>query len=162
MPEQIPRVVFDCNVFVQGIANRHSAARQALRLFLADAIELFVSEDVLRELRDVLARPELRRRLPGINDRIVAALFIQLRAKAILISNVPEEYRYDRDPDDECYLNLAIITKAAYLVSRDNDLLDLMTAATEVALRFRNRYPFLRVMKAEDFVEEIAQQRSPT
>lgn len=75
---------------------------------------------------------------------------------------VPEEYRYDRDPDDECYLNLAIVTKAAYLVSRDNDLLDLMTTSTDVALRFRNRYPFLRIMKAEDFVGEIEEQRSQT
>jgi len=34
MPEDTPRVVFDCNVFVQGIANRRSSARKALRMFL--------------------------------------------------------------------------------------------------------------------------------
>lgn len=89
MPASLPRAVFDCNVFVQGLANRQSAARQALRWFFADAIELFVSEDVLQELRDVLARPELRRKLPGINERIVNALLTQLRAKAILINNGP-------------------------------------------------------------------------
>ncbi len=43
MPETIPRVVFDCNVFVHGIANRNSPARKALRLFFDGAILLFVS-----------------------------------------------------------------------------------------------------------------------
>jgi predicted nucleic acid-binding protein len=55
MPDPIPRVVFDCNVFVQGIANRHSPARKALRLFFDGAISLFVSEAILREVRNVLA-----------------------------------------------------------------------------------------------------------
>ena len=75
-----PRVVFDCNVFVQGIANRNSPARKALRLFFDGAISLFVSEAILREVRDVLSRPEVRHRLPGINDRIVNALLSKLEA----------------------------------------------------------------------------------
>src|SRR5712692_11707146 len=101
MPEPIPRVVFDCNVFVQGIANRNSPARQALRLFFDGAISLFVSEAILREVRNVLRRPEVRHRLPGINDRVVNAFLTKLEAKSILIMNVPEEYRYERDPDDK-------------------------------------------------------------
>ncbi len=101
MPEHAPRVVFDCNVFVQGIANRNSPARKALRLFFDGAISLFVSETILREVRDVLSRPEVRHQLPGIDDRIVSAVLTKLEAKAILITNVPEEYRYERDPDDE-------------------------------------------------------------
>jgi len=80
MPEQTPQVVFDCNVFVQGIANRNSPARKALRLFFDGAISLFVSEAILREVRDVLSRLEVRHRLPGINDRIVNALLSKLEA----------------------------------------------------------------------------------
>lgn len=156
MPEQTPRVVFDCNVFVQGIANRNSPARKALRLFFDDAISLFVSEAILREVRDVLSRPEVRRQLPGINDRIVHAFLAKLAVKAILITNVPEEYRYERDPDDEMYINLAIVASASYLVSRDQDLLDLMTTSTNVARQFRSRYPFLRMLKASDFILEMA------
>ena len=155
MPEPIPRVVFDCNVFVQGIANRNSPARKVLRLFFDGAISLFVSEAILREVRNVLRRPEVRHRLPGINDRVVNAFLTKLEAKSILITNVPEEYRYERDPDDEMYINLAIVANATHLVSRDQDLLDLVTTSTDVARQFRSRYPFLRIMKAADFIAEM-------
>ena len=92
MLEVSPRVVFDCNLFVQGIANRNSPARKALRLFFDGTILLFVSEPIIRELRDVLNRSEIRRRLPGINDRMVNAFLTKLEAKAILIANVPEDF----------------------------------------------------------------------
>ena len=155
MPELIPRVVFDCNLFVQGIANRNSPARKALRLFFNGEISLFVSEPIIREVREVLNRAELRRKLPGINDRIVNAFLTKMEAKAILIANVPEEFHYERDPDDEMYINLAIVSDATYLVSRDKDLLDLMTSSTDIALHFRSRYPFLRVMTAADFITAV-------
>ena len=100
-------------------------------------------------------RAEVRRQLPGINDRIVHAFLTKLEAKAILITNVPEEFHYERDPDDEMYINLAIVSNAAYLVSRDKDLLDLMTTSTDIARQFRSRYPFLLIMTAAAFITAI-------
>lgn len=66
---------------------------------------------------------------------------------------------YERDPDDEMYINLAIVANASYLVSRDQDLLDLVTTSTDVARQFRSRYPFLRIMKAADFIAEMESDR---
>ena len=86
MPELTPRVVFDCNLFVQGIANRNSPARKALRLFFNGDISLFVSEPIIREVRDVLNRAEVRRQLSGINDRIVNAVLTKLATNASLIT----------------------------------------------------------------------------
>jgi ectoine hydroxylase-related dioxygenase (phytanoyl-CoA dioxygenase family) len=48
MPELTPRVVFDCNLFVQGIANRNSPARKALRLFCNGDIALCERPDYSR------------------------------------------------------------------------------------------------------------------
>jgi predicted nucleic acid-binding protein len=73
----------------------------------------------------------------------------------ILIANVPEEFHHQRDPDDEMYINLAIVRNATYLVSRDKDLLDLMTTSTDVARRFRSRYPFLQITTAATFITAI-------
>src|ERR1041385_7138002 len=155
MPDLPPRVVFASNLFVQGIANRNSPARKALRLFFNGDISLFVSEPIIREVRDVLNRAEIRRKLPGINDRIVNAFLTKLEAKAILITNVPEEFHYERDPNDEMYINLAIVANATYLVSRDKDLLDLMTSSMDIARQFRSRYPFLRIMTPAVFITAI-------
>ena len=133
----------------------NSPARKALRLFFNGDISLFVSEAIIREVRDVLYRPELRRKVPGINDRIVNAFLTKLEAKAILLTNVPEEFHYERDPDDEMYINLAIVANATYLVSCDKDLLDLMTTSTDITRQFRSRYPFLRIITAADFITAI-------
>jgi len=81
-----PRVVFDCNLFVQGIANRNNPARKVLRLFFNEDISLFVSEPIIREGRDVLNRVELRRKLSGINDRIVNAFLTKQRRFSSLTS----------------------------------------------------------------------------
>jgi len=66
MPELTPRVVFDCNLFVQGIANRNSPARKALRLFFSGDISLFVSEPPLCTKKFKRARTVSRK--PGSNS----------------------------------------------------------------------------------------------
>src|SRR2546428_4163237 len=129
MPDELPRVVFDCNVFVQGAANRNSPARACLRLFFDGRISLFVSDSVLNEIRDVLTRPAVRKKLRGLTDRLVNALLQKIESQAILIRNVPEEFHYERDPKDEPYVNLAIVTGSTFLVSKDKDLLDLVSSA---------------------------------
>jgi predicted nucleic acid-binding protein len=116
MPELTPRVVFDCNLFVQGIANRNSPARKALRLFFNGDVSLFVSEPIIREVRDVLNRAEVRRQLPGINDRIVNAFLTKLEAKAILLANVRKNFITNAIPMMRC---ISISPSAACHISRE-------------------------------------------
>jgi predicted nucleic acid-binding protein len=100
-----------------------------------------------------------REKFPRLTDRLVNALLLKIENRAILIKNIPEEFHYERDPKDVPYLNLALVANASYLVSQDKDLLDLMTTSSDAALRFRFRYPFLRILKAADFVREIDRGR---
>ena len=158
MPDELPRAVFDCNIILRGVASRNSAARACLKLFFDGAISLFVSETILQEVRDVLNRPTIRLKFPKLTDRLVNALLLKIESRAIFIKNVPEEFHYERDPKDEPYVNLAIVANASYLVSQDKDLLDL-TVDSDPALRFHSRYPFLQILKAADFVREIARKR---
>jgi len=116
--EEVPRVVFDCNTFLQGAANRLSPARACLRLFFGGSLSLYVSDEVINEVRDVLYRPVLRARFPRLNDRIAEALIQKIESKAVHIRNVPEVFHYERDPKDEKYLNLAIeFGKMIWLIS---------------------------------------------
>ena len=80
--------------------------------------------------------------------------------RAEFVENVPPHFSYSRDPDDEPYLNLAIETEAIFLVSRDNDLLDLMTDFTDEAKDFRRRYRDIKVLNPVQFLEEIQKLES--
>ena len=53
-----PRVVFDCMVYLQATVNESGPAAALLRLVDNDEIALFVSREVLEEVREVLSRPE--------------------------------------------------------------------------------------------------------
>jgi predicted nucleic acid-binding protein len=53
---------------------------------------------------------------------------------------VTSQFHFERDPDDEAYLNLAIEAEADFLISGDNDLLDLMISHSDEAKDFR--HPF--------------------
>ncbi len=109
-------------------------------------VELFVSEEVLAEMADVLSRSRTRKLAPALTLEVIEAFIAGVRLKAICLWNVPEEYRFERDPKDACYLNLAIVARAKFIVSRDNDLLDLMKPRSETAREFQRRFPLLKII----------------
>lgn len=62
-----------------------------------------------------------------------------MRTKAIVIKNVLQVFNYARDPKDEKYINLAVAAGAEYIISRDSDLLDLMTSFDNESKEFRQK-----------------------
>jgi len=142
-------------VFVQAVANESGPAARILDLLDERKITVYVSKLVLSEARYVLARPDVRLNLRNITYIAVEALFERLTQRATLIRQVPRRFVYQRDPNDEPYINLAVATKADYLVSRDNDLLDLMRWDTEEGRAFQQRFRFLKVVTPEVLLTEI-------
>lgn len=153
------KVVFDCMIFLQATANEESPAATALDLLDTGEIKLYVSEPVLEEVRKVLTRVEVRAALPQITQVRVDALFRRLDEKATMVRHVPRVFEYSRDPEDEPYLNLAIAAKASFLISRDRDLLDLMTEHDVESKQFRQRFRFFKVMDLGDFLKEVEKAR---
>ncbi len=125
--------VFDCNVYLQAVAREESVAAECLRLVEQGFVKLYLSEETLAEIEDVLNRPEIRKHFQTLTDEIIEAFLVRLRKSSQLIRRVPKSFNLPRDPDDEPYINLAVEAKADCLVSRDHDLLDLMTAYTSEA-----------------------------
>ena len=123
-------------------------------------VRLYVSEDVLAEVEEVLSRPEIRTHFPPLTDEVIGAFLLRLRNIAQSMRHVPKKFSYSRDPDDEPYINLAVETKADYLVSRDRDLLDLMTAYSSEAKEFRQRFRPLRVIEPLEFLQEVRRLES--
>ncbi len=159
-----PRVVFDCMVYLQATVSESGPAAALLRLIDNDTLALFVSEDILEEVREVLSRPKIRKKNPEITDERVAVLITRVREKATVVDVVPRQFTYSRDPKDEKYINLAIETEAHYLVSRDKDLLELMTGSTEECKDFRRRFRLLKVIEPVGFLTMVMpkETREPT
>lgn len=155
MKEAASVAVFDCNVFLQAAAREKSIAAECLRLVEDGVIKLYLSEEILAEVEDVLNRPEVRNHFQTLTEEIVDAFLLRLRKTSQIIRQVPQKFSYSRDPDDEPYINLAVEAKAAYIVSRDKDLLDLMTGYTTEAKEFRQRFRPLRVIEPLEFLKEI-------
>jgi putative PIN family toxin of toxin-antitoxin system len=60
----IERVVFDCNVYFQALISPSGPARRLIELAADGRLEVYGSTTVLEELKDVVVRPNLRRKLP--------------------------------------------------------------------------------------------------
>lgn len=148
------RVVYDCVVFLQGLIKESGPGAECLELFEDGIIELFISEGVLNEIGDVLTRPDLQHKFPLLTQKRAEDLLGGLKERATFLESVPAEFSYDRDPKDEMYVNLALAARATYLVSRDNDLLDLMKE-TDTGRDFRERFPSLTILDPVAFLREV-------
>lgn len=146
------RVVFDCNTFVQALGSPLGPAGECARLVLDGKVSLFISPWVMGELRNVTSRSrviaKLRLRTPRVEEFLEA-----IESRATVLSGFPEIFSYRRDPDDAHYVNLAIAAGATLIVSRDNDLLDLMDATTTDGNEFLRRFPDLRVINPVEFLQ---------
>lgn len=116
------KIVIDTVVFVRSLINPHSRCGKIV--FSHNKIyQLFVSEPIVTEILEVLHRPELTvkfHRLKNMDFFMVMEILGQ--AKVVEISTIGQ---VSRDPKDNKFLATAAETKSDYLVTEDNDLLDL-------------------------------------
>lgn len=116
---------------------------------------MVVSGDILEEVRDVLFRPNIRSRIPGILAGQVETYLEHIADLSTVIDHVPRQFEFRRDPDDEVILDLAILTEAEYVVTRDHDLLDLMTGYDDEGKEFRWRFRQIRIVDPKKFLSVI-------
>jgi len=147
--------VFDCMIYLQAAINEKSPAAELFKQVERGSVLLFVSNETLSEIRDVLTRPKALIKYPHLTVEYVEIFLSRVLSKANLLNKIPKRFQYPRDPKDEKYINLAIEAEANYIVSRDNDLLDLMTGIDAESKEFRQRFRFLKVIAPGEFLRII-------
>lgn len=147
-----PRVVFDCNVYVQALVNAKGPAAACWQRTSQGEAILIVSHEVFSEVRDVLNRPSLRKQFPSLNRQRVDAFLNEVEKRAVLVEDIPIEFVYERDPKDSRYINLALAARAQLIVSRDKDLLDLTQRESAESTEFRKRFPDLTILDPVAFL----------
>jgi putative PIN family toxin of toxin-antitoxin system len=154
-------VVFDCNVLLQAALRADGPAAECLRQLDANRITVYVSRATIKELRAVFDYPAIRERNPDLTDAHVEAFIERLLFKGVLVRRVRHAIDYPRAKQDEPYIDLAATAKADYLVSRDKDLLDLMTGHSAVCKEFRQKTHPLKVLDPVAFLQVIGQPWKP-
>ncbi|CAN5376888.1 hypothetical protein BH20ACI1_BH20ACI1_30660 [soil metagenome] len=145
-------------IYVQAAARTDNPANACLELVEAGIVRLYLSRETLAEIEDVLSRTQLRNRFETLTDEKVEAFLDDIKRKAEILKNVPPVFRYSRDPKDEKYINLAAEVKADYIVTRDNDLLDLMTGIDVESKEFRQRFRPLQIVKLLEFLRIVREK----
>jgi putative PIN family toxin of toxin-antitoxin system len=114
------RVVIDNNALISRLLLPASVPGRAVRKAV-DTCHLLVSESVLAELADVLARPKFDRYI-SLEDR---QQFLRLLGRIAEMVPITYTVHACRDPRDDKFLELAANGSADFIITGDRDLLAL-------------------------------------
>ena len=137
-----PRVVLDSVVLVSAFLTRQGLANEVFRRSVQEAT-LYISTDILEEVRGVLLeREHIRKRYTYTPDQVEQFLE-QVRTVAVVVSSPPLLKVIERDPKDDMILACAVGAQAQYLISRDPHLLDLKI------------YQKIAILSPEEFIKVL-------
>ncbi len=135
-----PIVVIDTQLILRAALNDRSLPARLL-FDLGHLYMLAISPGIYAEAQDVLNRPKLRRKFTGLTDESVSRTLAVLQGGLQVIpDHIPT---ISRDPKDDIFLATANLSKAAYLVTEDQDLLVL------------HPYEDIQILNALDFLNVL-------
>jgi uncharacterized protein len=130
-----PKFVLDCNVIISGFLFKKSQPRLALEKAKNKGI-ILLSIPIIKELQNVIQRTKFDRYISfDIRQELLNNL-IELADKINTVEIITE----CRDAKDNKYLDLAVMGKAKYIITGDNDLLIL------------NPFQEINIIKPDDFL----------
>ena len=135
------RITADTNVLVSGLTFPDGNPHKILNLARAGEIELAVSDVILDELADMLARTFDWPESDVIEARRQIGLFTRHVTPTETVTAVVS------DPDDNSILECSLAAGSQYIVSGDRHLLQM------------GGFRGVRILKAADFLEIFEQQR---
>ena len=113
-------VVFDCNVILAAIGWR-GTPRLCLKLMAQRRISLCVTEAILAEY-EVVIPERLKEEMPELDPKPKLAW---IRARSKTFEPAPLGKQRSRDQKDDPYIACALAAQARYIITYDQDLLEL-------------------------------------
>ena len=110
----------DTNIWVSAALNPAGTPAAVAQAFRDGRFVSVSCSEVLDELREVLTRPRIRRRL-RLEQEAVEAMLALVQRRWVMVFP-PGELRVSRDPKDDLVLETGIAGRARYVVSRDDDI----------------------------------------
>ncbi|MDG6898104.1 MAG: putative toxin-antitoxin system toxin component, PIN family [Nitrososphaerota archaeon] len=139
------RIVLDTNVLVSAFVSKRGPSANILdTISTLEEITLVLSEEILEEFGDVMAREEVRERF-GYTTAEIKGFTGAIRSVAEIV-NMKSNFKVVEDPKDDIVLNAAYDGKAAYIVSGDRHLQDVK--------KFRG----IRIVSPREFMTTITRR----
>ena len=147
-PPPTPRAVYDAMVMLQWAALPPQGPRRhaTVTALSTGRLRLAMSRRLLDELRGLFFRPELQARLPSLTPGHAAVILQKTLEFADWFESVPARFSLPQHPKDDHLFDLAIESRAAYLVTWETRLLKLREAHTAEAKRLRRLAPKLAIL----------------
>jgi len=137
-------------VFAQALINPNSPAGICIEIGARGEFSAVLSPHVISEIL------ELPQKVPAkylLTDDKVATFLAEFVPTCLLLDQVPRVFEHPIDPDDSAYVDLAIAADASIIVSRDKHLLGLTHLQKPWSADFRRRFPQMKVLRIEEFLE---------
>jgi len=133
------KIVLDANVFVSAYLWFGCPYQISLR-YVQMLDTLFISDDILDELRRVFKKPKF-----GLNKKRFDCIMesIETNGQKVIVAAEHQAEDICRDPSDDIYLECALAAGADYLISGDNDLLTI------------NEYGGIKIVNARDYLDIV-------
>jgi uncharacterized protein len=147
----MPSAVLDSTVLISAFLAQRGVSNELLRYARKGAFLLCLSEEILTEAQGVLLDDERRHRQRYHYPNEEAINFIDgLRIFAHLVTDLPQLIAVIRDPNDDMVVATAQRAQAAYIVTRDKDLLSL------------HHYEGITMITPEAFIVIVREHRRPS
>ena len=136
------KAVLDTNVLVSGLISDQGPPRQLVDAWLDGRYTLVTSLYQVEELNHVLTYPRIASRIV-LEEADLEMILAALLSQALVVVGELQLPGVTRDPKGDPLVACAVEAGADYLVSGDNDLLDL------------GKYENTRVVTPREFVEYL-------
>jgi len=140
------KVVLDTNVLVSGLIVSQGPSAQILDATQKGELETIISNSLLQELSEVIARPHIVRKYPKVAEH-AERVIDYLRTHSTIVEGKPSQQIIKDDPDDDFVIACAIDGKADYIISGDLHLLALA------------QYDKIKILSPRQFVETIMTEK---
>lgn len=115
------RVVIDTNLLVSATITEEGNPARIIKAWRDGKIEIVISPEILREIREVLFRPKIRA-LSHWSDKEIEEFIDGLNKSGIVVEDKPGFKVIKEDPEDDKFIASAIQGKAEYIISGDPHL----------------------------------------
>jgi putative PIN family toxin of toxin-antitoxin system len=135
------RIVIDTNLFISLLIGKRSV--ELREILVSPLFTIVVSQSLIEEIRIVANRPKFSRCF-NLNEVEAFLEFLRGISDAVELKEIPARCR---DPKDDYLLELAMASKAEFLLTGDDDLLEM------------KRVGFCRILTVRDFLLLLQSQK---